>query len=124
MRIRDHRIHSAVLIAIVGTIVAAGCGSGGNPTKPLPTPTHSSHFHEVSIENFAFSPTPLHIAVADTVLWTNNDSMTHTVTSDTGDELGGTLNAGRTYQHIFTAAGSFAYHCTVHPSMHGSVVVQ
>jgi plastocyanin len=111
------------LIFIVGVLLVFGCGSKNKSTNPAP-PAHSSHFHDISIANFAFSPATLPIPVGDTVLWTNNQSVQHTVTSDTGTELAGNLSSGSTYQHIFLTAGSFPYHCAIHTTMHGSVTVQ
>ena len=121
----------ALAVTLLGIMSSLSCGGsssnyGTNPSPPPPppSPTHSAHFHAASIQNFAFSPSSLSISVGDTVLWTNNDSALHTVTSDTGSELNGQLSPGLTYQHIFMAAGSFPYHCNIHPSMHGSVTVQ
>lgn len=113
-----------LLIITAGTVLITGCGNNKS-TNPNPPPvTHSSHYHAVSIQGFAFSPAALPIAVGDTVVWTNNDSASHTVTSDTGTELAGSLGNGQTYQHIFMTANSFPYHCTIHTTMHGSVTVQ
>jgi len=79
----------------------------------------------VRIYNFAFSPQNLTVSVGDTVTWRNDDGMPHTVTSDQGSELGSpSLSQGHTYQHIFNHAGSFPYHCTIHPGMTGQITVQ
>ena len=40
-------------------------------------------------------------------------------------ELNGNLpSSGNTYSHMFNTAGTFNYHCTIHPGMNGSIVVQ
>ncbi len=112
----------AVGLAFSGIL---GCGKSGNSTKTTPPQTsHTAHYHAVSIQNFAFSPSALTVSVADTVAWTNNDTTTHTVTSDSGSELGSTVNQGQTYVHVFAQAGSYPYHCAIHTTMHGSVTVQ
>lgn len=78
----------------------------------------------VSIENLSFVPTSLTVKAGTTVTWTNNDSTSHTVTSLTGSELSsGTLGVGQTYSHTFTTAGTYQYHCTIHTSMTGTVIV-
>lgn len=79
----------------------------------------------VSIADFAFSPGTVTVGVGDTVTWTNNDAgIPHTVSSDSGSELAsGQLAGGASYQKTFSAAGTFAYHCDIHPSMTGQVVV-
>ncbi len=120
----NSRIIGFLFVIAIGLFVIAGCGSSSKSTNPPPPPTHSAHFHDVSIANFAYSPATLTIAVGDTVLWTNNQNVQHTVTSDTGTELSGDLAAGATYQHIFGTANVYPYHCAIHPTMHGSVTVQ
>ncbi len=95
-----------------GTIAG---GSGGTPT-PTPAP------RTVTIQNFAFSPTPLNIKVGDTVVWTNRDSAPHTVTGS-GGMASPTLNTNDTYSLKFNTVGTFTYQCSIHSSMTGSVVV-
>ena len=78
----------------------------------------------VAIEGFAFNPPTIEIAVSDTVTWTNNDAVQHTVTQDpagSGFQSGG-LPAGAAFEHMFTAAGTYQYFCEFHP-MFGTVVV-
>ena len=71
-----------------------------------------------------FSPNPISIKVGDTVTWTNNGSVTHTSTSNTGTWNTGNIATGATSVAVtFNTAGTFAYHCAIHPSMTGSVVV-
>jgi plastocyanin len=81
--------------------------------------------HSVNINNFAYVPASITVSIGDTLTWTNNDAAQHTVTSDTGTELQSPLmNQGQIYKHAFSAAGVFPYHCTLHPTMQGSVTVQ
>lgn len=80
----------------------------------------------VNIMNFKFDPTPLVIPVGTTVAWTNQDSAPHTATSDPGSAFvfdTGMLHKGESGKITFTAVGTFAYHCSVHPNMHGTVTV-
>jgi hypothetical protein len=78
----------------------------------------------VTIQNFAFSPKTLTVAPGTTVDWTNKDSVNCTVTSDTGAwSASGNLATNKTFSHIFSKAGTFPYHCAIHPSMMASVVV-
>lgn len=79
---------------------------------------------QVTIANFAFSPASLTIAVGDTVVWTNNDNVIHTVTSTTGVFNSGSLANNATFSYIFKSAGTFDYYCTIHPYMTGKVIVQ
>lgn len=77
----------------------------------------------VSIANFAYDPTPLTVNVGDTVTWTNNDGVQHTVTSTDGSIQSGTLQPGQSFSYTFTAPGTFDYHCEFHANMSGQVVV-
>ena len=49
--------------------------------------------------------------------------MPHTVTANDGSFDSGNMNPGGTFTHTFTEAGSFAYICTYHHWMHGTVTV-
>ena len=94
-------------------------------TPTTTTTTTQPQTYNVSIQNVAFSPSTLTIHVGDTVVWTNKDSVIHTVTSDTGTELNSAnLSNGETYSHTFNQAGTFNYHCTVHPMMKAKVIVE
>jgi plastocyanin len=57
------------------------------------------------------------------VTWTNNDSATHTITGDGGLDSGDVATGG-TYSKTFDKAGTYKYHCSIHPTMTGEVVVQ
>ena len=79
--------------------------------------------NEVLISNYAFNPATLTIAANTTVTWTNKDGVGHTVTSDTGVFESGTLNTNGTFSYTFTTPGSYPYHCTPHPYMTATVIV-
>jgi glucose/arabinose dehydrogenase len=89
----------------------------------------------------AFNPSIANIKVGDTVVWTNNDPIIHTIvegnpslpspastirpeasTTDIGFGSG-FLNQGMTFKHTFDKPGTFNYYCSVHPTMVGKVVV-
>lgn len=91
-----------------------------NTNPPASTPTT----HNIDISNFAFSPSTLTISVGDTVTWTNKDAVGHTIFSYSNTFKSDTLSQGQTYSHTFTAAGTFEYHCSLHPSMTGTITVQ
>ena len=81
--------------------------------------------YEVDIGGFKFSPQTLTIKVGDSVAWTNSDSASHTATSDAGSEIDSpTLSNGQSYSHTFTTTGTFAYHCSFHSGMKGTIVVE
>lgn len=74
------------------------------------------------IFDFGFRPSPITPGADLTVTWTNTGSTTHTVTFDAGPDCG-SLASGETLSVLFPGAGSYAYHCTIHPAMKATVVV-
>jgi len=63
------------------------------------------------------------IGVNNTVIWTNNDGGTHTVTADNGAFDSGYMNPGETWSYTFLAPGTYVYRCSLHPWMTGTVIV-
>lgn len=102
----------AVVLGLTGCSLYGG-GPGGGPVLTS----------DVAIRSMSFQPANIQITVGDTVTWTNYDGVNHTVTSDKGAFGSGTLVDGDTYSYTFDTAGTFPYHCSIHTSMRGSVVV-
>ena len=123
-----------VIMIIISALYIAGCGKNplisilqGNQepavnTVVVPPPPLASN--SVSITGFTFSQQALTVTAGTTVTWTNNDSVAHTVTSNTSIFDSGTINPGGTYSRAFAAVGVFPYKCTFHPSMTGTITVQ
>jgi plastocyanin len=114
-------------ILTAATIVAS-CG-GSNTTTPT-SPSTTAGSTPVSIvggasllTTTAFSPNPLTVSAGTTVTWTNRDSTTHTVTGNSG-AFNGTVNPNSQFSFTFATAGTFTYHCTIHPGMVATVTVQ
>jgi plastocyanin len=119
------------LAAIAGCVVlaVAGC-SKSTPTAPAssapvssaPAGTQPAAANSITIQNFSF--TALTVKPGATITVTNKDPVDHTVTADSGNAFNVRVAAGATA--TFTAptkAGTYAYHCTIHPNMHGTLVV-
>jgi plastocyanin len=78
-----------------------------------------------------YDPSPLTVKTDTSVTWTNKDSTIHTVTSglpengDVGTLFDSSLiNPGNTFVHVFDKQGTFDYSCTLHPFMHGQIIVK
>lgn len=80
--------------------------------------------NDVIIQNFAFSPATLTVKVGDNVTWTNQDSAGHSATADGGNFDTGILAQGQSRSITFNKAGTYTYHCSVHPMMKGTIIVQ
>ncbi|HZU67730.1 MAG TPA: plastocyanin/azurin family copper-binding protein [Ktedonobacteraceae bacterium] len=72
---------------------------------------------------FTFSPTTLKIKVGTTVTWKNLTMVSHTSTSDTGVWDSGIIAPGGKFSFKFTTAGTFTYHCNIHPFMKATIIV-
>ena len=127
-----------VILIIGGIALAMNGGSDNKTTSSTATPSTSSSSNQtasnseatavmdVTIENYKFSPMSIKVKIGDTVTWTNNDSVHHSVIADTtsSDAPNGPLiGKGETYKFTFKKAGTYTYHCGPHPYMHGTVVV-
>jgi plastocyanin len=113
---------SAFLLGILFVLALGGIFDSCKKDSTSPNNTDNN----VSVQNNAFSPNSITVSVNSTVTWTNKDSYAHTVTSTGGNDTydSGNINAGGTYTHKFTAAGTYNYKCTLHSGMSGTVVVQ
>ena len=125
----------AVVSVLVASSVACGSGYGSSPASPSPTPstpappgtTSSSVTIPVGAEalrNRAFMPDELDVAAGTTVTWVNTDSTTHTSTSNASGWNSGNIAPGSSFSLAFQNAGTFQYHCAIHPGMVGTVVVR
>ena len=112
-----------VLVVIAGaTVMIAGCTSSSNPS-PGPVISTASQ-NPVAIQNYAFSPSTLTIQKGANVTWKNDDSVQHTIVSDSQAFSSPLLNTGDTYTFQFNSSGSFPYHCSIHPYMKATIVVE
>ena len=124
-----NRIIRFALMAAALTI-ATSCGSsnstptspsnGGNNNTGTPITIVSG---ALVLTTTAYNPNPLTITAGTTVTWTNKDSTTHTATSDSG-VFNGTVGPNQQFSFTFANKGTFTYHCSIHPGMVASVVVQ
>jgi len=97
------------------------------PTTAAPSTTTTSTTvaaapAAITVKNFAFSPSTVHVARGATVTVTNQDGFSHTWTADDGS-WNDPLSAGGSASRRFDTDGTFTYHCAIHSSMTGSVVV-
>lgn len=98
-----------------GSSAAEAANAGGKPATGVTA---------IEIKNFAFTPKVIEVPVGTTVTWTNLDSVAHTATSDDGTFNSGNLNSGEAYSFEFKTAGTYAYSCSYHPSMQGTINVK
>jgi plastocyanin len=114
----------AALVALAacssGSSAAPGAASAGAPSTAASAAAGAS---AVAIKDFAFNPATIQAKIGQSITWTNQDSTAHTVTLDDKSVDSGNIAASATFSHSFTQAGSFTYHCAIHPTMKGTVTV-
>jgi plastocyanin len=71
-----------------------------------------------------YRPDPIRVRVGQTVTWTNKDPDLHDVTSEIGAFASGPMGDGGTFRWTPTQPGVYRYFCTLHPEMHGEVIVR
>ncbi len=127
------------VLLISALLAAVSCGSSSpttstapgtdTQTKPPPGGTTGPDFTpgqtaEIIIDNLAFSPGEITIAPGTTVTWSNEESVTHTVSSLSGAFESGSISPGGSFSFTFNEKGTFEYRCSIHPTMRGTVIVE
>jgi plastocyanin len=105
-------------------VVGCGGSGGGGPAGPPSPPSPPADPNTVAMQDNSFNPASRTVSAGTTVRWVNNGSFAHNTVSDDGVWASGNLDTGASFQHTFAAAGTFAYRCTLHAGMTGTVVVQ
>jgi plastocyanin len=128
-------IAAIVVLAVGGLVIYdkgrsdTGSTEGNNNTNGSPPPSNQTapSAGAISITNMMFTPSQISVQKGSTVTWTNDDNVTHTVIDDlsnVGGPASGNIEPGSAYSFTFNKTGSFQYHCKLHPSMRGTIVVQ
>jgi plastocyanin len=103
-----------------GAAGAPGEEQSANATAPSGEAVRSA---KVEIAGFAYAPAKVTIQAGGKVIWLNQDSTEHTATLDDGSFSTGNLAEGKLKSESFKTAGTYAYHCEIHPEMKGTVEV-
>jgi plastocyanin len=134
---------TVLVLVASGTILLAACGeTGTNTGASTPTPTSGTNtgastptptsgggntFQVKMVENngvYSFDPTTLTVPKGTTVVWTNKSDAPHTVTSDTNAfAASSNVSENQTFQMVFATAGTYTYHCSIHPNMKATITV-
>jgi plastocyanin len=104
-----------LLLALASVLVLQPTRAKGEPAaSPL----------EVQVDNFTFGPATLNVPVNSTVTWVNKDDLPHTVASNDGVFKSKALDTDDKYSYTFSKPGTYAYFCSIHPKMVGTIVVK
>ena len=127
------------LIGLAATaLLTAACGGGAAENAGA----EADPMAAVTIEGIAFEPRELTVSAGDTVVWTNEDDVDHTVTSGEPGDQGvpgvdegsppkpdglfddALARAGSTSSFTFEEPGTYPYFCRVHEAMTGVITVE
>ena len=136
------------VVLVAAPLLVAGCTSSSNPSPSpsaatvsattttatsnastsiatsSPSPSASAASQTVVIQGFSFQPASITIQTGASVTWQNDDPVSHQIVSNTNTFSSPVLNTGGSYTHVFDQAGTYPYHCGIHPSMTGTITVQ
>jgi plastocyanin len=106
-------------VSVTGAAAALAAAAMSMPGMGSPAATGDV----VTIPGKFYSPGELTVLVGDTVTWRNDDAISHTVTSEGGAFAAGSLAPGVSFQETFAHPGTYAYYCTIHRQMRGTITV-
>jgi plastocyanin len=118
----DDDTSSAATAGSTDTTTGAGDDSTASGNAPAPS-GDAVRSAEVEIEDFAYRPDPVTIEEGGKVIWKNRDSAPHTATAADGSFDTGTIEEDKLKSETFKEPGTYAYVCSIHPQMHGTVEV-
>jgi plastocyanin len=119
------RTHSLAATAMLLTPVlalllsAAPVGADGPPAGVIT----AQMVEGADTSQWGYTPQAASLSAGQDLVWTNIGAIPHTATEDSGRWDTGLLSPGATASVNFAAPGTYAYHCTLHPWMKGTVVV-
>ena len=128
----DRRILAT--LAGIALVISACSSSGGSSPAASAAPAASAGGAAcaeanaagtvaVSIKDFSFEPSAITAKVGDTVTFSNTGAATHNATLDAGGCATPDIGPGKADGLHFTVAGSYPFHCTIHPDMKGTITV-
>ena len=119
LKLRHLNASLVALAAAAGTV--AGCGGSG----AHPTAAQSGGANSLGISNFKFRPARLTVSRGRRITVTNRDTTAHTATADDGRSFDtGNVDPGSAASITLAKAGTYRFHCSIHPFMHGTIVVR
>lgn len=121
---RGRRLLPAVTLAATLVVGLAGCGSASSSTSTTAAPAHPPSAATIAISNFMFIPDHLTVAPGATITVDNRDDVAHTVTSGSGMFDTKDIAAGTSVTFAAPSRpGSYAYICSIHQYMTGTITV-
>ncbi|MCL5410932.1 MAG: cupredoxin domain-containing protein [Patescibacteria group bacterium] len=116
------------IVVVVIAILAVGGyyiykSSYSKPNQSTNSSSSSVSTNSINISNFSFDPASITVKAGSSITFTNNDGTNHTVTADNG-KFDQSVSSGKTTAVTITEPGTYNYHCSIHSSMKGTIIVQ
>jgi amicyanin len=126
---RNRMVVAVVGVSAAAVLLMSAC-SASSRAMPMPSgggsapaPGAAVHTDHVKIAQLAFAPATITVVAGATVTWTNEDGIQHDVFAPSVGLKSPVLNQNDSYTHAFSKPGTYHYICSIHPFMHGTVVV-
>ncbi len=119
---------SVILVSVIAVSFVVFYPSATAPS----TPTHTTrritgtpvHTNQITIQDYTFTPRIISVKKGTTVMWTNNDTVTHSVVFDNHRYAkSGPLNGDASFSLVFDTIGEYTYHGGIYPDAVGKIVV-
>jgi plastocyanin len=121
-----------VALSVTASLALAACSGGGGGSTSTTAPAGASTCSDstgatvvaATVAGRVWSQ-PINAKVGDVITWTNSDDVPHKVATDDGScTMGANIApSGGTASLVFNKAGTYAFHCTIHPSMKGTITI-
>jgi plastocyanin len=121
-------VTATVALTLLLAFLVVACGSGGGGSTATAADGSQTTLPPgkgvVDMTNRSFVPATLTVQMGDTVTWVNQDAPQHDVVADHGEFTSQPFDKGQSFTFTFAKAGTYPYHCSIHPGMTGTVIVQ
>jgi plastocyanin len=117
--VNTNRTYSVVplVVAALGLLSwSSSPGAAADAPKPAT--------HTVTIEGTSFQPAMLTVKAGDSIVWVNKDPFPHTATSEAGGFDSLAIQPDKSWTYTPKTKGTFAYICTLHPTMKATLRVE
>jgi plastocyanin len=124
-------IAAAILVVLAVSVAACGGSTSSSttagglpPTDVTNPPAGGPQSVQVIMTDRSYDPKEVTVNVGDTITWVNEDAPQHDVVADNGEFKSELFDSGGTFSFTFAEAGTYPYHCSIHPGMVGTVIVK
>jgi plastocyanin len=95
-----------------------------NQNNTIVPTTEISKTYDITIKSFTFNPAVITIKKGDSIKWTNQDDISHSIIANSGLFRSENFDKGQSFTFTFNNSGESLYHCGLHPSMTGKIITQ